>query len=46
MASTVEERDLGLVERGNEQKLVIGWERVRLESERIDERAVEGQPQS
>jgi hypothetical protein len=46
MVWTVEERDLGLAEIGNEQSMEIGWERMRLESERIDGRAVEGQPWS
>ena len=42
--SIVGERDLGVVEGGDEQNIEIGEERTRLESERMDERGVEGQP--
>lgn len=43
MVSPLGERDLGQVEKGDEQDVEIG-ERTRLERERIDERGVEGQP--
>lgn len=42
--SIVGGRDLGVVEGGDEQNIEIGEERTRLESERMDERGVEGQP--
>ena len=45
MVSTVGERDVGLVERGDEQwSTQVERERTRLDGERIDERGVEGQP--